>query len=260
MSVTTLIEFDDASEHTFDSALLILTGDRGLLKSLVSSNEVLFSNFDTNSDVVSKRGAKTIVFGGTANTGEVLGGVLNFPNQDGSKATYSNIVDIVDDFAFRCKVNSNVTTVSGDRDLVVLDSNNDQSRIRFLMVNAGGGLTRISREIRDSSGSITANTVLTTEDLSTDPNFEIAFSNDDNGNTLTFFNGVIVSTIASPSFDFTDSDIVFGDTFVATSDYDDFQLFKSDEITAAFAFPFPEPTTFSIAEKIMKIIDKFFIN
>ena len=88
MSATTLIEFDDPTEHTFDAVKMELANDKGRLKSLVSANEILFSNFDTNGDLVSKRGGKNIIFEGTDNTGQVANGLLSFPNQDNSIATY----------------------------------------------------------------------------------------------------------------------------------------------------------------------------
>ena len=264
MSVTTLIEFDDITEHTFDAIKLTLLNDKGQLKSLVSANEILFSNFDGNVlptlPEVSKRGGKTIVFSGTANTGQILGGVLNFPNADASIATYSNILDIVDDFALRCKVHMNVLTFTIDRDILVLDSNIDNSRIRFYLMNQGGGVTRIKREIRDASGAITDDLVLGTRDFSINPDFNVAFSNDDDGNTLTFLDGVLISTIASPTFNFTDCDLVLSNNAQASSDYDNLQLFKSNEITTAFAFPFPEQTTFDLFENIMITNIPFLVN
>ena len=48
MSVTTIIEFDDVTEHTFDATNITLLNDKGQLKSLVDANEILFSNFDGN--------------------------------------------------------------------------------------------------------------------------------------------------------------------------------------------------------------------
>ena len=93
MSVLSLIEFDDVTEHSFDNTKMELLNDKGQLKSQVSANEILFSNFEGNVlpvlPEVSKRGDKTLVFSGTNNTGEIIGGVLNFPNNDASIGTYS---------------------------------------------------------------------------------------------------------------------------------------------------------------------------
>ena len=260
MSATTLIEFDDQTEHAFDAVKMELANDKGLLKSLVLASEILFSNFDKDGELTSKRGSKTLVLSGTDDTGEVLGGVLNFPNNDQSIATYPNITDIVDDFAFRCRCETTLLTLVVDRDFLILESNVDQSRIRFYMQNQGSGVTRIKREIRDGAGAITNELILGLRNFSTDPNFNVAFSNDDNGDTLTYLDGVLISTIASPVFDFTDCNIVFSNNVQAVSDFDNFELFKSDAITAAFTFPFPESTTFDLLENTMITVIPFLLD
>jgi len=250
MSVTTLIEMDDASEHTLPANIELALG-QAKLKSLVLASEILFSNFDTDAELLSKRGAKTLILSGVENTGQVLGGVLKFPNQDRSLGTYSNITDIVDDFAIRSRVEMEVATLVSDRDLVVLSSNVDNSMVRFCTGNQGSGISRVYREITDSSGSIIDNTILGIRNFTTDPDFNIAFSNDDDGNTLTYLDGVLVSTIASPLFDFTDCDLILGNNVKSVASFDNLQLFKGHAITSAFVFPFPEPTTYSIAEETM---------
>lgn len=257
MSATTLIEFDDVTEHTFDSTKLTLLDDKGQLKSQVSANEILFSNFDgTGLDpLISKRGNKTLVFGGVANTGQISGGVLDFPNQDRSIASYQNITDIVDDFAFRAKLISNISTTVFERNAVRLISNVDSSQIRFFISNQGGGVSRMNREIINSSGATVSNLVLATKTMSPGTTWNIAFSNDDDGNTLTFVDGVLLSTVASPPFDFTDCELRFGDNQGANNtawcDYDNVQLFDAHEITANYAFPFPEPTTYVLTEQTL---------
>ena len=254
MSVLSLIEFDDVTEHSFDNTKMELLNDKGQLKSQVDANEILFSNFDGNILPVvpelSKRGNKTIVFGGTNNTGQVLGGVLNFPNQDLSNASYKNIVDVVGDFSFKVKVNMSIATVVSDRDIVNMISNIDNSKIRFYLMNDGGGITRIKREIIDSAGAITSDVVLRLEDFAINPDFEISFSNDDNGNTLTYVNGVLFSTVASPAFDFTDFDFIFNDGTKAVADFDDAQLWKAIVDLAIGAIS-PEDTTFDLSENVM---------
>lgn len=262
MSATVLIEFDDPSEHTFDNTKLTLLNDKGQLLSQVSPNEILFGNYDGLGDgsggspvALSRRGGKTLVFSGIANTGQVANGVLEFPNTDKSLATYQNITDIVDDFALRCRVEMNVATVSSDRNLINLNSNVDQSNIRFFVGDLGGGISRVRLTITDSGGVVTTNKLILAEpNFTTDPNFNVAISNDDDGNMLVHFNGSLHSTIASPSFDFTDCDVVFGDnvsSFGGVANFDNFQLFKANEIVAAFAFPFPEPTTFDLNEHLL---------
>ena len=263
MSATTLIEFDDLSEHTFDATKLALVNDKGQEKTQFLSSEILFSNFDGNTlptlPEVSKRGVKTLVFGGVDNTGQVLGGVLNFPNQDLSNASYKNIVDVVDDFSFKVKVNMSVATVVSDRDIINMLSNIDNSKIRFYLMNDGSGITRIKREIIDSAGAITSDVVLTLADFAINPDFEISFSNDDNGNTLTYVNGVLFSTIASPAFDFTDFDFIFNDGTKAVADFDDAQLWKA-VVPLAIGAISPEDTTFDLLENTMLTVIPFLLD
>ena len=257
MSVRAIIEFDDAAEHSFDTAILTLLNDKGQHLSQLSPNEILFSNFDGNVlpvlPEVSKRGGKTIVFSGANNTGQVANGVLEFPNEDQSLGTYQNITDIVDDFAFRVKVISNITGTIMVRDLVRLVSNVDNSEIRFSFANQGGGLTRVNRVIIDSGGTTVSNIEVGSQAIVDGTVWDIAFSNDDDGNTLTYINGVLQSTIASPAFNFTDCNFIFSDSSSANAaaDYDNIQLFKTNELIANFAFPFPEETTFILEEQIL---------
>ena len=259
MSATTLIEFDDLTEHTFDALLMKLANDKGQLKEQFLSSEILFSNYDKDGDLVSKRGTKTLVLSGADNTGQVLGGVLDFPNQDASIATYAAITDVIDDFSFRVKINMNVTAIVVDRDLVKMVSNIDNSLIRFYLENNGGGLTRIKRQIIDSTGGITSNVILIIKNFSIDPIFDISFSNDDDGNTLTYINGVLLSTIASPAFDFTDFDFVLGDSVEVTADFDNVQIWKAI-IDLAVGIIAPEDTTFNLNENKMLTVIPFLLD
>lgn len=264
MSITSLIEFDDVSEHTFDAAKLTLLNDKGQLKNLVSADEIIFSNYDTDNDLVSKRGAKTLILGGVDNTGLVSGGVLSFPNEDKSIASYENIINIVDDFSFRCKIKSNVLTIVTDAMLLQLISNVDSSKIIFYMQNQGGGITRIRRQIITGAGANVSDTILALLDLSVDSDFEIMFSNDDDGVTTTniaYGNNLLEFLFTSPIIDFTDCRVEFSDTTKAPANYDDFQLFKSIAIPVE-SFPYPEPTDFDTAENILFttipfIVDEF---
>ena len=250
MTATTLIEYDVLAEHIFDAAKLKLADDKGQQKEQFLASEVFFSNFDTDGNLISKRGNKNLVLGGAENTGAVSGGVLSFPNQDESNAAYKAILSVVDDFSFRAKVNMRIATIVTDRDIVNMVSNIDNSKIRFYLENAGGGITRIRREIVDSAGAVVSDVVLKLEDFAINPDFEISFSNDDNGDTLSYVNGVLFSTVASPAFDFTDFDFVFNDGTDAVADFDDAQLWSSivSLATAAIA---PEDTTYELLERIM---------
>lgn len=261
MSVTNLIEFDDITEHTFDANFLTLLNDKGQLKSLVSANEILFANFDGLGDgsggspiELSRRGGKTITFGGVNNTGQVANGVLEFPILDRSTARYAGITSIVDDFAFRTKIKSNVTGVSTDRTLVQLKSNIDTSLVRFYFSNQGGGITRLRIQIVNSLGATISSAVLTTKNMTTDPDWEVALSNDNTGNILIHVDGVLRATIVSPTFDFTDCDFIFSDDGsgkTSVANYDDIQLFNANEIATPDVFPFPESTTYSKNEHVM---------
>lgn len=259
MSVTTLIEFDDATEHEFDASKLELVGDKGKLKFLPIASEILFANFDGNvlpvQPEVSKRGNKTGVFGGTNNTGQINGGVLEFPNQDQSTFTFANITDIVNDFALRFKAISNITTPATPREIARLKSNVDNSEIRWRYQNQGGGVARIYCTVIDSAGVTQSDFVVGTVTLAVGTVTNLAVSNDDDGNLLMFYNGALVNTIVSPSFDFTDCNLRFGNTGgaanLAVADFDNVELFSSHAITAAFTYPYPEATSYPLNEQVM---------
>lgn len=254
MSVQAIVEYIQPLDHILsDSEKIEIVNGQVRLKSQVLASEVLFSNFDTANELTSKRGDKELVFEGTDNTGQVADGVLKFPNQDRSTASYKAIQNITGDFAFRAKLIFNIATTALTRNLVRLVSNVDSSQIRFYLSNQGGGVSRIYREIYDSSGTLISSFITGTRTLSVGSSINIAFSNDDDGNTLTYLDGVLVSTVASPTFDFTNCELLFGDNTSASQsvccNYDNVQLFNSHAITAAFAFPFPEPTTYSLVEQ-----------
>lgn len=259
MSATEIIEFNDVTEHTFDNTKLTLLNDKGQLLSQVSPDEIFFANYDGLGDgsggapvALSRRGGKTAIFSGVNNTASVTGGLLTF-QEDRSVATYQNITDIVDDFAFRCRIQAIITSTVVDRDLFSLKSNVDSSEIRFFFSNNESGITRMNAQMIDSVGGITNSTAIVIKDLSVDPNWNIAISNDDNGNILFYVDGVLKKTLVSPAFDFTDMNIIFGDNSVnfSAANFDNVQLFKSDAILADFAFPFPELTTFVLSEQAM---------
>lgn len=245
MSVNAIIEFDDLLEHSFDAAKIEITGGQAKLKSQALASEIFFYDFGIDAELTSRRGGKELVFGGVADTGKVLGGVLNFPNQDLSNAVIKNITDIVDDFSFKVKVNMNVLTLVTDRDVLNMVSNIDDSKIRFYLENNGGGLTRIKLEVTDSAGSIISDAIVVIRDFSITPLFEVAISNDDDGNLLGLVDGDVCLTVASPTFDFTDFNFVFVDGSVAVSDFDDAQLWKAviDLATTGIS---PEDTTYPL--------------
>lgn len=253
MSVTSLIEYDNALEHEIPAALE-LSGDKGRMKSQALSSEVLFSNFDTDGELTSKRGAKELVLSGNDNTGLVEDGVLKFPNQDASRGDYSGITSIIEDFAFRAKVIMNITVPSTDRDIVRLVSNVDSSQVRFYVGNNGGGQTRVTRSITNSAGAVVSSVPLGVFTFTPGSSFDIAFSCDADGNTLTFINGDLVSTVAAPAFNFTNCDFRFGNNTVSVASFDNVQLWNSHAITAAYTSPIPEPTTYVLTEQIMTTI------
>ena len=254
MSVNAIIEFDDLLQHSFDAAKIEISGGQAKLKSQALASEVFFYDFGIDTELTSRRGGKELVFGGAENTGKVLGGVLNFPNQDLSNAAIKNITSIVADFSFKVKINMSIPTIVADRDIINLVSNIDNSKIRFYLENNGGGETRIKREITDSAGVATDNRVLLIVDFAIKPNFEISFSNDDDGNTLTYVDGVLFSTIASPTFNFTDCDFIFNDGTDAVSDFDDAQ-FWSAIVDLAIGSISPEDTTYPLtAQEIVTAV------
>ncbi len=254
MSVNAIIEFDDLLQHSFDASKIEITGGQAKLKSQALASEVFFYDFGIDAELTSRRGGKELVFGGAENTGKVLGGVLNFPNQDLSNAAIKNITNIVDDFSFKVKVNMSIVTIVADRDIINMISNIDNSKIRFYLMNDGGGKTRIKREIIDSAGAVTDDVVLIIKDFSIDPDFEISFLNDDNGNTLTYVNGVLFSTVASPTFDFTDFDFIFNDGTNAVADFDDAQLWNAI-VDLAIGSISPEDTTYPLtAQEIITAV------
>lgn len=255
MSVTSLIEFDDAAEHEFDSSTLELASDKGGLKSQVDTNEVLFSNFDTDDELTSKRGAKELTFGGAANTGQVSSGLLSFPNNDQSTATYLNITDIVDDFAVRFKAISKITTPATAKQIARLKSNVDLSEIRWRYQNQGGGVARIYCTVINSAGATVSDFTLGTVTLAVGTVTNLAVSHDADGSFRMFYNGALVNTISAPSFDFTNCNLRFGNTGGATelasANIDNVQLWKSPFLTAAYTYPTPEATTYVLPEQRM---------
>ena len=252
MSVRKYVDYDDALEHGFDVSELEISNGKGRQKSQVLTSEILFSNFDTDGDLVSKRGAKTLVLSGADNTGQVNGGDLNFPNQDISLGTYENIDGIVDDFSFRVKVIVNVAAVGTLRGVLSLDSNVDVSRIRIMIEPQGGGITRIKRDVRNASGTFYS-TILATRDFSLNPNFEIAMSIDADGNLLTYIDGDLFDTNASIAQDFTDFDFKFGDEInnQTSCDYDNIQLWNSVVDLSGTGIA-AEDTTYIITESEME--------
>lgn len=262
MSVKAKVEFDDFAEHTMDTTKLTLLDDKGQQKAQFSPDEILFANYDADGINVSKRGAKVIAFSGVDNTGQVLDGLLKFTVATRSLGIYAGIDSIVDDFALRCRIETLIGSTVLDRDLMVLKSNVDNSQIRFLYQNAGGGLTRIVCKVTDSAGAIANSVVLTTVSLAVAPNANIALSIDDDGNMLCYLDGVLKDTSATPALDFTDCDLIFGDDSLgrASANYDNVQLWKSNFLTEGFAFPFPEPTTFVLDELTMLTSIPFIVN
>lgn len=255
MSVTSLIEFDDASEHFYDTSKLELLDDKGKLLFLPIASEILFSNFDGNVlptlPTVSKRGNKTLVFSGTNNTGEVSDNILKFPNQDRSRAAYENITDIVGDFAFRAKAILNVNPTT-PREILRLISNVDASAVTFIAANQGAGVTRITRTLYNSAGALVSSVVCGTLTVNPGVSFvNLAFSCDADGVTRTFYNGAQVSSAATPPLNFTDCELRFNNNDQAVAHFDNVQLFNSNAITATFANPFPEATDYSLGEQVM---------
>ncbi len=252
--VTTIIEFTDPAQHTFDSNTVELSGGSTRLKSQVDSSEIFFANYDTDAFDVSKRGDKTVVFGGVNDTGQVVNGVLEF-NLDRSIATYANITEIVADWAKYFKLISNITTIVSDSNIFRINSNTTSASVRVYFQNQGGGITRLKREITNDAGGVDFDDIIDTKTLSIGTEWEVAISNDDDGNIKVYVDGVLISTVASPgAFTFTDCDIIFGEDDpgkTAVADIDNAQLFSSDFFTSAPAFPRPEPTTYvKTAEQI----------
>lgn len=246
-------EFNDTLEHLYDPTKLEIINGEVKLKSQALAGEILFANYDADGIDSSKRGGKTIIFEGVNNTGEVKDGVLKFATEDRSIGSYKNITDIVADFGFRARVESNILTTVQEREIVRLVSNIDSSQIRFYLQNQGAGISRVKREITNSAGAVVSDLIIATADLSVMPNYNIAFSNEGNIENRTYFNGVLVSTVTFTNFDFTDCDLIFGDDTsgvrTATSNYDNVQLWSSDAIQSDFDFPFPEATTYSLLEQ-----------
>lgn len=270
MSVTSLIEFDDAAEHDFDAANMELASDKGGLKSQVLSSEVLFANFDEDplipNILTSKRGAKTLVLGGLNNTGEVSGGLLSFPNEDQSTATYQNITELTGDFTVRFKAISKIIAPGTPKQIARLISNVDSSQIRWRYQNQGSGVVRIYCNVTNSAGATVADFVVGSVTLAVGTVTNLAVSHDADGSLRMFYNGALVNTIAAPTFNFTNCNLRFGNTGGATetaaANIDNVQLWNAPVLTAAFTYPVAEPTTYVLPTqqmdtKIPLLVDEF---
>lgn len=266
MSVTSTIEYDDVSEHTFDSSVLELSDDKAKLKSQVLGSEVMFANYDTDDELTSKRGSKEVTLGGVANTGAVLGGLLQFPNEDRSIATYS-FTELTGDFAFRFKVLSNIASTAVNRNFARLTSSVDSSQIVFYITNQGAGVSRIWATITSSSGATSYNNFFGSRTFATTPNFNIALNYDADGNLRIFLDGVSVVTISAPTFDFSTCTLVLGSNQSATDtafcDFDNVQVWSASVFTSSgFSYPVAEATTYVTTEQVMRtdiplLVDQF---
>ena len=90
MLATVLIEFDDVTEHVFDSIELALLNDKGQQKSQADAAELFFFNFDTDDDTDPKRGIANLSL---LTTADITTGFLNLTEDDGGRAIISPIIN-----------------------------------------------------------------------------------------------------------------------------------------------------------------------
>lgn len=250
MAVTILREFDTASQHTYSASELELLSGQAVVKSAVVSTEVMYANYSEAGRLNSTRGSKDIVFSGTANTGEVAGGVLNFPNADASIGTYSNITEVVDDFSYSVLVRMNQGTVTSDRTVLEIVSNIDSGKHVWIVSNAGGSNSTIKFRGYNAAGALTHDLALTTVDLSANPTFEIGLWNDNSGNMKCLLGGVPQASPASLDSVFTDFNIILGNTVKVVCDYDNLRVWNA-VIALDTSSPQGEALTYGQLENIM---------
>lgn len=250
MAVTSLIEFDDDLEHTFNSNLEI-SDDKGKLKNIFLESELMFFNFGTDNNLNAKRGAYQLVFSGV--NGDVSNGFLNLDDDNVSRAKISNVQNagLENNFSFRMKLKVPFVSIVTEKAIFTLKSNADLSQVRFYFTNQGSGVTRINREIKDNLGNIISNAIVATIAFSVGHITEIAFSYDSINGSKTYLDGVLKNSTALYVSNMSNCDVVFGGiTGNSFCSYDDFQLWV-DEIDLLSNGITPEPTDFSIVENAM---------
>lgn len=258
MTVLSLLEFDDESEHTFDDTKLELVNDQGRIKSQINPDEICFFNFENDDDLNSKRGDVALVLSGFSgeNTGRVVDGELNLGQDDKSQANLTNIPKKVGsdgkNLGFRFKLKIPFETVAGYKYIMELTNNENAAYIQ-LYLNSAGDSTTITMSMKNDAGGTVAAAILASFDFNIGDIVEIGFSRQSSGTYRFYINGSPVNSNIAADFTFETVNFKFGsnanDTFFS---YDDFQLFNGDNFVdldlGAISL---EPTDLPVSENTM---------
>ncbi len=240
MSITTLVEFDNPANHTFDSSKITVSGGQVKQASQVLPSEILYHNFNGLGVFSTDRGGHSFDLTLNANIGS---GKLNLDSNDLSTAIIPSISGITDTFTIQFKLYPNFTTVTeAYMNVLYFRSNVDGSSVRVYLQNQGGGITRVWREVRNAGGFTINNNILGTFDYSvvTVTEFALTFS----PTTInSYIDGILVNSFAGVVVDMSDCRIQFGvgiTPYSSNYSIDDVALHSAVIINANYTSPSPE--------------------
>jgi len=248
MTVLSLVEFDDETEHTFDNTKLELANDKGQMKNVTPVSELFFFNFDEDDGLNSKRGNEEIELTGTA---DITNGFLNLDKDDNARAKILNVqnASLATAFSFRFKLKTNFSNDSGTSNFLTLKSNVDLSQIRWYFTGPIGIDTRVNLEVTNSLGNIVHSGIQKTIEFAVGDVIQFGFAKDALSSFATI-DGAGSSVPPAFTADMSDCDILFGDNANTRWSYDDFQFFndKQDFVTGEII---PEPVSLDLNENTM---------
>lgn len=194
MAVNSTINFEDASDFTYDPNEIDISGNKARLASQVPSTELAYFNFNTDGDFSSTRGGVSLTPAGVV---DISGGKLNFTDNLNANVTAPSTTLNGPEGAVQFKFTSNVASIVSQTSIFAMydPTNTVQGRVILVLTNQGGGITRINAIIKDDAGVVTT-TIMETFTMVIGQEYDMLFSwNLNSGDVSFFLDGVHSHTV-----------------------------------------------------------------